>query len=299
MKRSSFLCILACGLPLLPGCDGKKGSAPPVGSPTSRGGDTIRLAAATTPVAWLACRVVGPPCSPLGLVPPGASAHSWEPRPSDLVALSRADAWIRTGLDFEGPWTERVQGALPDLPVVDLRVVLEADEEGHAPHPGEDESLDPHVWSSPRAMGVLAETLAVRLRLRRPAWTARIDSALPRIRSLLGGLDSLVHASLPCGQGRTLLVNHPTLGYLARDCGMVQRSIEEHGRELSPRDLERIRAVVGKEGIRSLFLQAGTSDRAARVVASDLGIAVRPIDLMASPWDSAFRATLGILADGL
>ena len=37
------------------------------------------------------------------LLPPGAEVHTWEPKPSDVVKLSRADVFIYIGAEME-PW---------------------------------------------------------------------------------------------------------------------------------------------------------------------------------------------------
>src|SRR3989339_723373 len=41
------------------------------------------------------------------LLPPGAEAHTWEPKPSDIVKLSRADVFICIGAEME-PWVSGI-----------------------------------------------------------------------------------------------------------------------------------------------------------------------------------------------
>lgn len=300
MKSSrSFLAVL-CLLPLL-GCDRKteiqkaseevdRQAKTPVATP-------VRLAAATAPIAWLGCQVIGEPCEPIGLIPPGASAHSWEPKPSDLVRLEAADAWLRTGLAFENSWSSRLKGALPKLPILDLRGGLDLRNKEH--NHSAAEAMDPHVWTSPRAMKVLAETLAVRLVAQRPDLQDRVSKWLPRLRQRLDTLDATARDLLAPWSGRTILINHPGLGYLARDYGLIQRPLESHGREMSPVDLFEASRIARSQGVRVIFVQREASDRVARSVAEEMGVPLVPIEMFAMPWDSSFLAMVRTLAQNL
>lgn len=260
--------------------------------------DTIVVAAATAPVAWLGCEVVGQPCKPLFLVPPGASAHSWEPRPADLEALSVATVYLRTGLSFEEGWTPRLTSTFPDLAVLDLRgglSLLEPSEHRHGT-----EEADPHVWASPRAFSQMAETLAVRWATHSPDLTRRITRGMGSVRSHLIDLDSFARQRLAPFTNRTFLVNHPGLGYLARDYGLVELPLERHGQELTPLTLFEVRKAARAHGIKAVFVQPEASRRAAEQVASDLGVPVIDLDLLApGNYDSIFRAAIERLAGAL
>lgn len=303
MKPSRLLVAVVCLVPLL-GCERKTAAQKASeeaehASGRSAATSRLRIAAAAGPIAWLGCQVVGAPCEAVGLVPPGASAHSWEPKPSDLQRLEGVDAWLRTGLAFEASWTSRLQGALPKMPVLDLRGALDLRSQDEHHHGRTAEENDPHVWSSPRAMKTLAETLAVRVVAQRPELRGRVAAAMPHLRSHLDSLDAIARSLLAPWSGRTFFVNHPGLGYLARDYGLVQKSLEEHGRELTPVDLFEMRRVARAQGIKAVFVQREASDRAARSVSEELGIPMLQVDLLASPWDSAFRGVVGTLAEHL
>jgi len=265
----------------------------------SRMEDTVEVAAAVEPVAWLGCQMAGPPCRTIVLVPPGASAHTWEPRPADLEALQGASVFLRTGLAFEEAWTPRIQSTLPGLRVVDLRGGLSMADRDE-PHVHHSEEADPHVWSSPRAFLELADTLAPRWEAASPELAKRIRAHLPVVRAKLLALDSLARDRLGPFSGRTFVVNHPGLGYLARDYGLVQMPLESFGQELTPVILFEIRRTAHAQGIRAVFVQPEASRRVADQIALDLGVPTVDLDLLArGPYDSVFRAALDRLAGGL
>src|ERR1035437_164768 len=263
------------------------------------GPDTLLVAASVEPVAWLGCQLAGPPCRSISLIPPGASAHTWEPRPSDLQALQNAAIYLRTGLAFEEAWTPRIQSAIPGLQVLDLRGGLSLLERSEH-HPHHAEEADPHVWSSPRAFLELLDTLAPRWEAASPQMDRRIRTHLPVLRARLLALDSLTRNRLAPFSGRTFLVNHPGLGYLARDYGLVQVPLESDGQELTPVLLFEVRRTAHAQGIRAVFELPESSRRVADQVASDLGVPTVDLDLLArGPYDSIFRAALGRLAGSL
>lgn len=304
--KNLLRCVAVLLLATLVGCRTKTGvqTANELSDSLGRSNDgsgraLVRIASPASPVAWLGCEVVGTPCEPIGLIPAGASAHSWEPKPSQLRQLEGIDAWLRTGLSFENAWTTRLQGTFPKLPILDLRGGLDLESAPEDGHGHQHEPMDPHVWASPRAMMVLAETLAVKLSAQRPDLAARIAVGMPRVRQRLDSLDRLARAMLAPWSGRTFLINHPGLGYLARDYGLVQMSLEREGRELSPVDLFNLRKTAKAQGFRAVYIQAEASDRVARSVAADLGVPAIELDLLTPPWDAAFRATVASLAQGL
>ena len=279
------------------GCHPKDKQRKPPGKKVPQ--DTFLVAASVEPVAWLGCQLVGPPCRSIALIPPGASAHSWEPRPSDLQALQGAAIYLRTGLAFEEAWTPRIQSTLPNLQVLDLRGGLSLLEKND-PHQHHSEEADPHVWSSPRAFLELLDTLAPRWEAAAPHLGPRIHSHLPALRARLIALDSLARNRLAPYSGRTFLVNHPGLGYLARDYGLVQVPLESDGQELTPVLLFEIRRTAHAQGIRAVFELPESSRRVADQVASDLGVPTVDIDLLArGRYDSIFRAALERLAGSL
>ena len=81
------------------------------------------------------------------LLPPGVEAHSFEPKPSDLVKVNEADVFIYTG-KFMEPWAEDIIKS-----VTNKNLIIVDSSQGTKMIPGvfhdADEpagSLDPHIW---------------------------------------------------------------------------------------------------------------------------------------------------------
>ena len=82
------------------------------------------------------------------LLPPGVEAHSFEPKPGDILKINTADLFIYTGKYME-PWVENILKGVDNkkLLVVDASngaVMLEGIEEDTHKH--EHGTIDPHIW---------------------------------------------------------------------------------------------------------------------------------------------------------
>ena len=53
------------------------------------------------PAAYLAEGIIGDKANVVSVVPVGAEPHSYEPTPSQIVAISNADLYIAIGLEFD------------------------------------------------------------------------------------------------------------------------------------------------------------------------------------------------------
>ena len=78
------------------------------------------------------------------LVPPGASPHTYEPKPSQVAAVARAQVLVLNGAGLEF-WADKVVQAAADpaLQVVDTSKGLPLLDEGHG-------GANPHVWLDPQ-----------------------------------------------------------------------------------------------------------------------------------------------------
>ncbi len=83
------------------------GTQPALGSESRVG-----VVASILPVAYVAQELGGERVQVDVLVPPGASPHTFEPVPSDIVKLQRARLFLRVGGGLDA-WTDKLRGAAP------------------------------------------------------------------------------------------------------------------------------------------------------------------------------------------
>lgn len=120
------------------------------------------------------------------LLKPGVESHTYEPAPSDIIEINKADIFLYTGDEME-PWVSKILDSLDsDVMIVDLskNVTLdkvedhdhehEDEESDDHHHEGESEeaeheeddhvhSYDPHIWTNPLNAKVMVEDITTAL----------------------------------------------------------------------------------------------------------------------------------------
>ncbi|HAB62237.1 MAG TPA: ABC transporter substrate-binding protein [Lachnospiraceae bacterium] len=120
------------------------------------------------------------------LLKPGVESHTYEPAPSDIIEINKADIFLYTGDEME-PWVSKILDSLDsDVMIVDLskNITLDKvedhdheheDEESDEDHLHEDESeeaeheedhvhsYDPHIWTNPLNAKIMVEDIKAAL----------------------------------------------------------------------------------------------------------------------------------------
>ena len=195
------------------------------------------------------------------IVPAGASPHTYEPTPKQLVSNRKGEIWFRLGEGFE----DRLMKVLGKALVVDQREGLELIRASCGC--GGD---DPHIWLSPRLLQQEAEQIFEVLAAYDPEHRDVFKGNFERLLKELEELDREVGMRL-AGAPKTVLVSHPAFGYLCRDYGLSQLSIEMEGREPTPRYLTELIGKAQRLEIDTIYVQKQYSVKGAKRMASVLG----------------------------
>lgn len=230
------------------------------------------------------------------LVPPGASPETFEPTPRQFSALNKAQLVFNVGLiDFEQALLTKVAdpGKVVDLSRgIDLlegscsHAVVgknEAQEqgghEGHEGHEGHAHGVDPHVWTSPRALLQMARNAYEAISERYPD-SLKYGVNYERLCSELRALDRRTAEKIAQSGVRYFIIYHPALTYYARDYGIEQLAIEQDGKEPSARRLAEIIRRARQDRVDKVFYQSQFPASVVEVVAQDIGarsVAIDPL----------------------
>ncbi len=226
------------------------------------------------------------------MVLPGNSPHTYEPKPSQMKEIAKADLYFAIGVEFEKVWLPKFSSLNPRMHIVDLtqgiakRAMQSHEEHGSKAH-SHTEGLDPHVWTSPANVRIIAKNIYTALSKADPenrdfyrknfeAFTGRIDATDQKIRNILS------HTP----KGAKFMVFHPSWGYFAHAYGLVQLPIEIEGKSPKPRELVELLNKAKKEKIKAIFTQPEFSDAMAKVMAKELHIKVIKISPLNEHWSA-------------
>ncbi|MCM1150484.1 MAG: zinc ABC transporter substrate-binding protein [Alistipes sp.] len=216
---------------------------------------------------------------PIGiLVPAGASPETYEPTPRQIVELNRTQLIFNVGLiDFEQALLQKIGDRNK---IVDLSVGIEpiagSCSHAHAGH-AHAHGIDPHIWTSPRALQRMAANAYEAIRTRYPDST-KYAANYETLRRRLRELDARTAEKIERSGVKYIVIYHPALAYYARDYGLEQAAIEADGKEPSARKLgETIREARAK-GVSKVFYQSQFPASVVETAARDIGARVVRID---------------------
>ncbi|MGE4296658.1 MAG: metal ABC transporter solute-binding protein, Zn/Mn family [Desulfovibrionaceae bacterium] len=287
----------------------------------------LTVAVTVPPQAYFLRQIAGDLAEAVVMVPPGADPHAYEPKPSQMRALTRATLYCTIGLEIEHAWLPRFQAANPGLRVVPTDAGIEklpmaahhhgeADHQGagretaaqhatNAPHDGaphgdgHHHGMDPHIWTAPANAAAIAAHMARALAEADPAHAVVYRANQARFSDDMRALDAELRDILAPASGKAFMVFHPAWGYLAQAYGLTEVAIEAEGKEPGPRSLQGLIEEAREERVRAVFVQPQMSRRTADIVAQAIGARVAVADPLAPAWRDNLLAVARAMADAL
>jgi len=224
---------------------------------------------------WMVRTIAGSSLHVATLVPTEGDAESYDPSPADFLQLSEAPLFLR--LRLSGNVEDKFLSSLSSGGAMKVADVSAGISRISGADSGHGEGSDPHFWYSLRDLQTVARNTCAALSETFPdkaaTFRARCDSLIEALKSE----DAAISEALKPLRGTAFLVWHPSLSYFARDYGLRQLFLEEHGRESSPaRFKEKVDEVYRLRPPVMLVDNKAALDR-ARTFAMETGVPVREI----------------------
>ncbi len=253
------------------------------------------------------------------LLPPGVESHSYEPTPSDLVDIARADLFVFTGPAME-PWADRLADSIDkDGPVriVDAAkgIALERSGESDADLHAEDSSghaegesglthdpahdhggLDPHIWLDPALAAVMVENISAALQGVDPLRGEIYRAGAEKYRRELLRLDRDFAAAVAASPRRELVFGERfAFSYFFRRYGLTEigpyKSCAPGSEPGLQSVIEVVREIKAKR-IRYIFKETLAVSRIAEILREETGADILTVDSLHNP--SAAQRAAGI-----
>lgn len=234
------------------------------------------------------------------LVPPGSSPETYEPAPSVMVEMGNSLIYFMVGgLGFEQVWNERLAINNPSVTIVNCSENigrLEEDEHTGDVHDHVHGDTDPHVWSSPRGVKIMAANMLEALVKADPENEEHYRANFVQFTRKINETDSLIRDKLTHAVSRSFIIYHPALAYFADEYDLHQHSVEFQGKNPSPAQIKTLVDLARREQIHTLFIQKGFDTKNMEVIAREIGAEVFEIDPLSYEWDKELLRITDILA---
>jgi len=240
--------------------------------------DRLTVVASVFPLYDFAREVAGSAAEVRLLLPPGVEPHSWEPKPSDILELSRADIFVYTSIIME-PWAGGIAAAVAGNNILIVPIM---DSLGF-PHPqaGQDEDHtygeDPHFWLdlslSERTVKIMEDLLIREDPANRNHYVANAGIYADRLHQLD---TAFMSGLMDCASRHLVTGGHAAFGHLTRRYGLKQVSVYglSPDAEPTPRHLAAVVNEVKNYNVRTIFSEELVNPRMAEVLSRETGAGV-------------------------
>ncbi len=223
------------------------------------------------------------------MVQVGNSPHTYEPKPSQMTAIAKADVYFAIDVEFEHVWLPKFHSLNDKMQIVDLADGVTKIEmaHGHHAHEHHDEhdGKDPHIWTSPANVKVIAQNIYKALSTIDSSNTKYYKNNLNLFLDKVNNTNKQIKKILSTLKGsRKFMVFHPSWGYFAKAYNLEQIAVEVEGKSPKPRELVNLIKEAKEEKVSAIITQPEFSDASAKIIAKELHIPVVKISPMAENW---------------
>ncbi|WP_252246593.1 zinc ABC transporter substrate-binding protein [Clostridium sp. ZBS4] len=214
------------------------------------------------------------------LVPENMEPHDYEPKTKDFEKLMNSDIFIYNGLGMEH-WIDSVNNVVSDDKVLKVNSShgIDVRKEG--------ELVDPHSWLSLIQVQKQCENIKDALISLDEVNKDTYEENYNKFKKELQGLYDEYSAKFNDLSQKDFITGHAAFGYLCRDFGLTQKSVENlYGEgEPTPKELENLVNFCKENNIKVIFSESLASPKVSETLASEVGAEVVPIYTLESNED--------------
>lgn len=244
----------------------------------------IHYVATINPLRAIVAEVVGDRAEVDVLLKPGASPHTYEPRPSDAVAAESAIALFYAADDIDA-WAAKLPAKerVPMFSFVPETRRLLYDDAAHVDdgdHDHQAGTANGHFWSDPLVVKAILPELARRLGALDPGGAEIYTRNAERFAQELDLLDGELKSMFAGLADRPVFMFHPSWTYFMKRYGLKVAGMVEPvpGKEPSPKFLRSLVDTARAERVCAVFTEPQLPRRPAEVIAEACGLKLYELD---------------------
>lgn len=226
-----------------------------------------------TVIADIARNVAGDAAVVDSITKPGAEIHNYQPTPRDILKAQDASLVLWNGLNLER-WFEKFLANLNGVPSAVVSDGVEPMGISEGPYSGKP---NPHAWMSPDNALIYVENIRKALTQIDPQNAAVYEANAKAYGEKIKALSAEIKAELGKlpEEKRWLVTSEGAFSYLARDFGLKELFLwpinaDQQG---TPKQVKAVIDAVREHDIHVVFSESTVSDKPARQVAAETGVA--------------------------
>jgi ABC-type Zn uptake system ZnuABC Zn-binding protein ZnuA len=252
-----FLSVVVLVLALVAGaCAGDDD----VDTQTASGGAKLKVVTTVAPITSIAANVAGDLATIEGVVPEGTNSHTFEPAPSVVEVLSKADLVFVNGLVLEEPTKKLAAANLKTgakIVEIGTEVLPQSEWIYDFSFPKDEGKPNPHLWTDPTYAKKYAEVIRRELTDKDPRNSAAYQQNYGAFAALVDEFDRAMRTSFAtlAKERRKLLTYHDAYAYFARtyDWQVIGAIQVENFEDPTPREVAGLIQQVKESKVPAIF----------------------------------------------
>ncbi|GFP77299.1 High-affinity zinc uptake system binding-protein ZnuA [Clostridium fungisolvens] len=216
------------------------------------------------------------------MVPEGMEPHDFEPKSKDLVELNKSSIFVYNGFGME-EWLDKVEDTIEDKNKIQLIDSSKGIEQIKT-----DGKVDPHIWLSLKNAEI--QSLNIKEALVK-ADSKNKDFYEKNYKEFTDKLEKLYQdnkTKFSELKTKDFVTGHEAFGYLCRDFGLKQMSVEDvfaEG-EITPQKLKDLVDFCRANNIKTIFSEQLASPKVSQTLANEVGAKIQTIYTIESKEDN-------------
>jgi zinc transport system substrate-binding protein len=214
--------------------------------------------------------------------------HDFEPKPRDMESINKADIFVYNGLGMEA-WVEKTLQAVDNenINIVatynGAELIANEDEEEIKEHG----QFDPHLWLSLKEAKVQAKNIKDALVKADEGNKEFYETNYSEFSLKLDTLYNEYKKKFDALTNKNFVTGHAAFGYICRDFGLVQKSVEDVFAEGEPtmQKLKELTEFSKENNIKTIFMEELASPKVSETLAQEVGAKVEKIYTIESKED--------------
>jgi zinc transport system substrate-binding protein len=227
--------------------------------------EKIRINVSIYPIKEFAEKIAGDKAEVTCLVPENVEPHDYEPKTKDFEDLTKAKAFIYNGLGME-PWIDQLNETISDQDIIIV------DSSDGVQSRKEEEAVDPHSWLSLKNAEIQAENIKDTLIKVDEKNKDYYQENYNKFKNELEDLYNEYKVKFDKLNKKNFITGHAAFGYLCRDFGLTQKSVENlfaEG-EPTPKQLEDLVNYCRENNIKTVFSESLASPKVSETLAKEV-----------------------------
>ena len=266
--------------------------------------DKLNVYVSIMPQKYFADKVGGDLVNVSVLVPSGTSPENFDPSPKQIMQLGSSDVYFTIDIPFENIFLDKIKTGKKKLVIADcgknvpkLRNPEHKEHEHEHEHGHQHGEFDPHIWTDPELIKIIAQNMADTFSVTDPAHAATYAANLKNFKDELDTLKDELSLKLAPYKGRIFYVYHSAYTYFAERFGLVQKSIETGEKEPTPAKLRELVNQANQDKVKTIFIQPEFPASGAKRVAEAIGGKTVTRSVLEYDVPANMRKTAALLAE--